>query len=85
MNSIESIFSLLSSSHSFKIDDATFCTINKIWLIKKNMIIIYLYRIQLGLLSKKNMTKGNAASDFVVESGCMCNVHVAKTKPDQMS
>ena len=50
------------------------------------MIIIYLYRIQLGLLSKKrNMTKGNAASDFVVESGCMCNVHVAKTKPDQMS
>ena len=50
------------------------------------MIIIYLYRIQLGLLSiKRNMTKGNAASDFVVESGCMCNVHVAKTKPDQMS
>ena len=29
------------------------------------MIIIYLYRIQLGLLSKKrNMTKGNAALDF---------------------
>ena len=50
------------------------------------MIIIYLYRIQLGLLSQKiNMTKGNAASDFVVESDRMCNVHVAKTKPDQMS
>ena len=49
------------------------------------MIIIYLYRIQLGLLSiKRNMTKGNAALDFS-KSDCMWNVHVAKTKPDQMS